>query len=91
VGGQGRRVPLRADWEAVKYNVMQDAIRAKFSRGSGLADALLATGDAYLQEGNTWGDRTWGVTRGHGRNWLGYILMGRRAELSSEQAGRDAW
>ena len=42
---------------------------------------LLATGDAQLEEGNTWGDRIWGVYQGQGDNRLGKILMKVREEL----------
>ena len=40
-----------------------------------LRDALLATGNAELVEGNGWGDRYWGVCDGQGRNRLGRMLM----------------
>ena len=44
---------------------------------------LLATGDAELQEGNTWNDTFWGVSSktGKGKNTLGKILMKVRGEL----------
>ena len=51
--------PLRADWETAKFDVMERVVRDKFSRHPGLRDRLLATGDAELVEGNTWGDRIW--------------------------------
>lgn len=38
-------------------------------------------GDAELIEGNTWGDRIWGVCDGVGENRLGKILMRVRAEM----------
>ena len=44
---------------------------------------VLATGDAYLEEGNTWGDRIWGTVNGSGANRLGFILMQIRAEIKS--------
>lgn len=77
----GRRVPLPADWEQRKVGVMRSLLRDKFSPGSQLAAQLLATGDAPLVEGNTWGDRFWGVCGGVGENHLGRLLMERRAEL----------
>lgn len=77
----GRRVALRADWEDVKYNIMKGVVKAKFEQNSDLADWLIATGDAYLEEGNTWGDRTWGTVNGVGKNYLGKILMEVRDEL----------
>jgi hypothetical protein len=53
----GEALKYRADWAAVKYQVMLDCVRDKFSRNPELRAKLLATGDAYLEEGNTWGDR----------------------------------
>ena len=44
----GRRVPLRPDWELVKYDVMYEVCMAKFTQNSDLLSKLLATGDAEL-------------------------------------------
>ena len=62
---------------------MEEIVRAKFRQNTELADKLLATGDAYLEEGNTWGDRVWGTVNGSGANRLGVILMQIRAEIKS--------
>ncbi len=70
----GRRADLRPDWEHVKDDVMHSILQAKFAVPE-LRDALLATGDAELVEGNTWGDTYWGVCGGRGRNQLGRTLM----------------
>lgn len=79
--GRDRRRPLRKDWESVKDNVMRDAVRAKFSQHTDLREALLATGNAVLVE-HTDRDDYWGDGGdGSGRNMLGRILMGVRAEL----------
>jgi hypothetical protein len=79
----GRRVALRADWEAVKNDVMLDLLRTKFTRHPNLGALLLDTGDALLFEGNRWNDRVWGVDArtGEGENRLGQILMQVRGEL----------
>ena len=77
----GRRVKLRGDWEAVKDTVMYEICKAKFSQNPDLADKLVATKDAELIEGNTWGDRIWGVCDGVGENRLGKILMRVRTEM----------
>ena len=65
---------------------MEEIVRAKFGQNPVLADKLLATGDTLLIEGNTWGDKFWGVdTRvGQGENHLGKILMKVRAENGRE-------
>lgn len=88
---RGQRVPLRPDWEVVKYDVMRQVLRAKFAAGSELAAQLLATGDALLIEGTEWNDRVWGVAlpSKEGRNWLGHLLMARRAELRSGEEEAD--
>lgn len=77
----GEALKYRDDWPQVKYQVMLDCVRDKFTRNPDLRAKLLATGDAYLEEGNTWGDQIWGVYQGKGTNWLGKILMQVRGEL----------
>jgi ribA/ribD-fused uncharacterized protein len=77
----GGLITLREDWEEVKYTFMYLIVKAKFGQNPDLADLLLATGDAYLEETNTWHDKTWGVCNGEGKNWLGEILMTVRNEL----------
>lgn len=79
----GRVVALRYDWEQVKDDVMQEVLAAKFAPGTALAARLLATDDAQLVEGNTWGDTYWGVDArtGAGRNQLGRALMEQRSRL----------
>lgn len=79
----GRALPLRPDWEQVKFDVMERCVREKFTRHADLRAQLLATGNAELIEGNTWGDRIWGVYQGQGDNRLGKILMKIREELRS--------
>lgn len=76
----GRQIELRDDWEQVKVEIMTDVVRQKF-QDEQLQIMLLKTGDAYLEEGNTWHDRFWGVCDGIGQNWLGRILMQIRSEF----------
>jgi N-glycosidase YbiA len=71
----GKKVKLRPDWEEVKEAVMMDALLYKFSQNEVLRIRLLRTGNAMLVEGNTWGDRYWGVCDGKGKNRLGICLM----------------
>lgn len=80
----GRAVTLRKDWEDVKIAVMTGVVRAKFEQNPDLAEMLLATKDAYLEEGNDWGDRVWGTVNGEGANNLGIILMDTRRFLQSK-------
>lgn len=76
----GRRADLRCEWERIKDDVMHSVLQAKFAVPE-LRDALLATGDAELVEGNTWGDAYWGVCGGRGRNQLGRTLMRIRDDI----------
>ncbi len=80
----GKLVPMRDDWENIKYNVMLEIVRAKFAQHPDLAQKLLATGSATLIEGNNWGDKIWGAVDGVGKNWLGKILMQVRDELRQQ-------
>ena len=77
----GRQVVLRPGWDDLRVEVMRRLLARKFAPGTELAARLLATGDARLVEGNTWGDRFWGVCRGQGWNQLGQLLMERREQL----------
>ena len=77
----GRKVPLRKDWERIKDDIMYRVVLAKFLQHPDLQQLLYATGDAELIEGNTWGDRYWGMVDGIGKNMLGRILMRIRSEL----------
>jgi len=84
----GRKATLRGNWEQIKLLVMREGLAAKFAIEdhdieSSPTRFLLDTGDDILVEGNNWGDRFWGVD-GTGDNWLGHLLMARRAELRYE-------
>ena len=76
----GRTVKLRDDWERIKRDVMYDVVYSKFSRVDTLKKKLIATEDAQLIEGNTWGDAIWGMVikpdgTMDGLNMLGDILQ----------------
>ena len=69
-------------WESRKHQVMEQLVRIKFQQPD-LAEKLVATGTAQLEEGNLWNDTYWGVNlhTGQGQNKLGYILMAVRDDL----------
>lgn len=85
----GQAVTLRADWDAVRLQVMEDLVRKKFENPF-LRPMLLATAGAELVEGNLWNDTFFGVCRGVGQNWLGKLLMKVRDEIADEQAREAA-
>jgi ribA/ribD-fused uncharacterized protein len=93
---RGRTVDLRPGWDdRVRFEVMAEVLRAKFTCHPGRIAALLGTGDAELVEGNRWHDRVWGrcycarpSCRPPGENHLGRLLMELRAELATTAVSR---
>ena len=83
----GRQVLLRPDWETVKVDIMEELVRAKFTQNEDLKWRLIGTGDACIEEGNTWHDTCWGVAAkpGIGQNHLGRILMKLRDALQEKE------
>jgi len=79
----GKSVTLRPAWDDIKDNVMRDLLWEKFNQYTDVKSLLIATGDAELVEGNTWGDRYWGVDAktGEGENRLGKMLMETRSKI----------
>ena len=75
--------PIREDWEHIKIRIMYEIVLEKFKQNKKLKELLLDTGDAYLEETNTWNDLFWGKDPfGHGENHLGQCLMKVRSELA---------
>ncbi len=84
----GQTITIRSGWNMERLNVMRQALDLKFQVGRPEGAFLLLT-DGILAEGNTWGDRFWGVdlNTGKGDNWLGILLMARREYMRSELDG----
>lgn len=84
--GQAKRlakqVTLRPNWEELKIELMRALLLQKFGDLT-LRQKLLATGDALLIEGNTWGDTFWGICNDKGANVLGKLLMEVREHYQS--------
>lgn len=85
----GKQLNLRKDWEDIKVGLMYSLVRDKFTRHEELKKELLDTGDSVLIEGNTWGDKTWGVCDGEGLNILGQILMLVRSEIQELERQKE--
>lgn len=77
----GKKLVIRPDWDEIKYDVMKEICTYKFTQHQSMRDALISTGDRYIEETNHWKDRYWGVCDGVGENNLGKILMEIRASL----------
>jgi ribA/ribD-fused uncharacterized protein len=92
-GPRGIIKSFRPDWEDIKYDLMVELVRAKFSQHADLREILLGTGDAILIEGNYHHDNIWGdcycgrlpKCDKAGRNLLGKALMQVREELRNAQ------
>jgi len=81
----GKLLDIREDWDDIKEDVMLYALRYKFSTlNPQLRQKLINTGDSYLQEGNWWNDKYWGVCLKtcEGLNRLGCLLMDVRGEIN---------
>jgi ribA/ribD-fused uncharacterized protein len=75
-------------WHQRKFEIMLGFVRDKFYRNDDIAEQLVSTGDELLVEGNTWGDRYWGVDpigSSNGKNRLGQVLMQVRTELAESE------
>lgn len=82
------------EWEQIKYDVMVEVLRVKFSSTYDLAKALLDTGEAILVENTTgWCDNIWGRCSCEKckdlpyQNLLGKALMQVREELRNKGMG----
>ena len=81
----GKSLRLRPDWEKIKFDIMRQLLKDKFTNDI-LRARLLTTGTQELIEGNNWHDKIWGECicekcGGEGENNLGKLLMGLREEL----------
>lgn len=83
----GRQIDLRADWDDVKFNLMLEFTRQKYSDANPELKAKLRdTGEREIVEENTWYDIYWGETpAGVGENNLGKIIMQVRDENNGDQ------
>ena len=84
---EGKKVSLVPYWDTLKFVVMEHCLRAKF-RQEPFKSKLLATGNENIQEGNWWGDTTWGVDLNVNpnivENNLGRLIMLIREELKTD-------
>ena len=71
---RGRKVLLRSDWEAVRFEIMLTSLRAKFNKEP-FRNQLLQTSGSYLAEDSPY-DPTWGIRAKDG-TWTGTNLLGR--------------
>ena len=79
---QSKHITLKKDWNDIKLEVMKECINQKFSQEP-YRTKLLETGTQYIQEGNRWNDKFWGVClkTNKGENHLGRLIMDVRSVL----------
>lgn len=89
----GRKLPMIANWDLIKVQVMEEILRIKFQKPEFNAHKALNLQDCYfrllktrgyIQEDNYWHDTFWGVCNGIGENHLGRLLMQIRDEHLKE-------
>ncbi|AUR89266.1 protein of unknown function DUF1768 [Vibrio phage 1.121.O._10N.286.46.C4] len=81
----GQNIVVRSDWDDIKVDAMEFALRYKFSdKNPRLLDKLVATGTRDIIEANRWNDTFWGVDEftGFGQNILGNLIMKIRKEIT---------
>lgn len=71
---KGRGIKLRPDWETVKWDVMVEALRAKFAIPE-FRSSLLTTGDKFIYEDSPT-DAQWGLWNAREKAWTGKNLLG---------------
>lgn len=79
---QSKYIQLKDNWNDIKLSVMEECINQKFTQEP-YKSKLIATGDLYLQEGNRWNDKFWGVClkTNKGENNLGKLIMNVRNKI----------
>lgn len=92
----GKRVELRPDWEEIKLDVMESALRYKFQPGTKWHERLMQD-DEEIVEFNVWCDNFWGnctcetCTEIPGQNQLGKLLMKIRQEFREGTSPPPWW
>lgn len=76
------KLEKRPDWDAVRYAVMYDICKAKFTQNIAIGDKL-ADLDGHIEYSPSKHDEYWGIHNGKGANKLGIILMQIRDELAN--------
>lgn len=80
----GRSCPLPKFWDQIRMPIMYELLEDKFYHNEKLRQALKDTGDIWIQEDNTWGDKFWGICNGEGQNMLGKMIMEIRQNIQDE-------
>jgi len=73
---RSKTIKLKEDWNNIKLEIMFECLKQKFSQEP-YKTKLLETKNDYIQEGNNWNDKFWGVClkTNKGENNLGKLIM----------------
>ncbi len=73
---ESKTIIVKENWDDIKLSVMEKCLKQKFNQEP-YKTKLIETGDEYLQEGNNWNDKFWGVCfkTDIGENNLGKLIM----------------
>lgn len=71
-----RNLALTYDWNDKKLGIMKELLIQKYNKEP-FKSLLKETGDLYIQEGNNWNDKFWGIClkTNKGENNLGKLIM----------------
>src|ERR1035437_8893421 len=77
---KSKTIKLKDNWDLIKLEVMEYCIEQKFNTEPYRTKLLDLPKDEYLQEGNRWNDKFWGVClkTNKGENHLGKLIMNAR-------------
>ena len=89
-GVDGRKITLRAGWDSISKDVMNAVVYAKTLLHFTIREVLVNTGNDIIIEGNTWGDKLWGMVKNkdgvwEGENRLGQAWMNARWRIAWEE------
>lgn len=89
-GEGGRKITLRPDWDMISKSVMDIIVYSKTMLYFDIREVLVNTGNDIIIEGNTWGDKLWGMVKNdkgvwEGENRLGQSWMSARWKIAWEE------
>lgn len=78
-----RGIILVDNWEDIKLSIMETCLEQKYTQEP-YRKKLIDTGTEYIQEGNRWNDKFWGVClkTNKGENNLGKLIMEIRRRIT---------
>lgn len=81
---QSRSIKLIDGWDNLKVHIMKECLEQKYNQEP-YRTKLLNTGEDYIQEGNRWNDKFWGVClkTNEGENTLGKLIMEIRRHITT--------